>query len=436
MRVIVTGLILQHRSMGGVAWDYLNFVLGFQKLVHEVYYIEDSGEWPYLESGPDDAPLIAYDVGQHVRHLADTFEAFGLADRWAYRFPIRDEWYGLPESRRREVVRSADLLLNVSGTLEYPDQYRSVARLVYVDTDPAFTQIEVDRGGTLLKERGALGRVVCGPGEPPDEQALAGWTREEVLRRRVDLHDVFFTVGETLGAGLPDTGHAWLPTKHPIVLSEWSSERPHRGVYTTVANWTSYKPVHYNGRTFGQKDIEMIRFIDLPKVVPSIPLEIAMSKVHHVTWQSEHQYALSTTGREKVDLAGETPQGLLRRRGWRVVPAEEMCGDFNAYRDYLTSSKGEVSVAKHGYVCSRSGWFSGRSGCYLAAGRPVVVQDTGFGSVLPTGRGVLTFSNMQEAEAAIREVDGAYDRHARAASMLAKENFDSDKVLTKILNAC
>jgi hypothetical protein len=422
--------------MGGVAWDYMNFVLGLQKLGHEVYYVEDSGEWPYLESGPADEDWIAHDVSGHVGYLAETFEAFGLGDRWAYRFPIRDEWYGMPDLRRRDVIRSADLLLNVSGTLDYPDKYRSVARLAYIDTDPVFTQVAAARGGELLTQRGALNTVVCGPDETPDEAILVGWTREEKLRRRIDLHDVHFTVGETLNGTMPDTGHTWLPTKHPIALSAWRSEQPHNGVYTTVANWTSYKPIEYEGRSFAQKDVELIRFIDLPKLVAPVSLEIAMAKVHHAAWQSEHQYVLTSSGHGGVDLASETPHGLLHRYGWRIVSAAERCGDFTAYRNYLLSSKGEVSVAKHGYVCARAGWFSGRSACYLAAGRPVVVQDTGFGAVLPVGEGIVSFSTIQDAEHAIRRVEGAYHHHARAALAVAEEYFDSDKVLTRILKAC
>lgn len=436
MRVIVTGLIAQHRSMGGVAWDYLNVVLGLQRLGHEVYYIEDSGEWPYLESGPIDQDWIAHDVSGHVRYLATTFEAFSLGDRWAYRFPIRDEWYGMADQRRNEVIGSADVLLNVSGTLDYPDKYRSVARLVYIDTDPVFTQVALAEGRELLVRRGALNLVICAPGETPDETLLAGWTREEKLRRRVDLHDIHFTVGETLDGTLPDSGHEWLPTKHPITLSEWRSERRHRGVYTTIANWTSYKPVRCGDRTFGQKDVEMIRFIGLPDAVAPVTLEIAMSKVHHLGWQSEHQYVLSSAGHDSIDLTRETPHSLLRRYGWQIVPAGEECGDFTRYRDYILASKGEVSVAKHGYVSGRAGWFSGRSACYLAAGRPVIVQDTGLGAVLPSGEGVLPFSTMADAVEAVREVEGAYERHARAASAIAEEFFDSDKVLPNILARC
>lgn len=435
-RIIVTGLIAQHRSMGGVAWDYLNVVLGLRQLGHDVYYFEDSGEWPYLESGPPGEPWIAHDPSAHLEYLAQAFESFGLGDRWAYRFPIRDEWFGLPEDMRRDVVESADVLLNVSGTLEFPDKYAGIPNLVYIDTDPVFTQIAVRSGGEALKQRGALGLRVCGPGEVPDEKLIEGWSREEKLRRCVDLHTIHFTVGETVQNLFGGAAHEWLPTKHPIALSEWCSEKAYRDVYTTVANWTSYSPVHADGVSYGQKDVEMIRFIDLAKEVAPVALEVAMPSVHHVSWQSEHEYVFSASGHSGQDLASETPQSLLRRYEWSVVPAGEICGDFTSYRDYLQHSKAEFSVAKHGYVEGRSGWFSGRSACYLAAGRPVVVQDTAFGDVLPTGEGVLAFSTIGEARDGIREVEGDYKRHSRAAAAIAAEYFESGKVLGRMLDAC
>lgn len=433
-RVIVTGLIAQHRTMGGVAWDYLNFVLGLHRLGHEVYYIEDSGEWPYLDSGLPDEDWIAHDVTGHMEYLARTFEAFGLGDRWAYYFPIEGRWFGMPGPRRREVIASADILMNVSGTLDFPEKYRTVQRLVYIDTDPIFTQIGLSQGALLLKRRGLTGPLALTEAEMADPGILSGWSREEKLRRRVDLHDVHFTVGETLDPEFQNTGHAWRPTKHPIMISEWRNNRGYRDVYSTVANWTSYKPVEHLGRSYGQKDVELRRFLHIPGAVSPISLEIALAKVQHVSWETPDA-ADPVSASAPVD-ENETPHERLRQNGWRVVPAEETCGDLHSYRDYLVSSKGEWSVAKHGYVIGRSGWFSGRSACYLAAGRPVIVQDTGFGDVLPTGEGILRFTSVAEAEEHLRAVDSAYERHARAAAALADEYFDSDRVLNRMLAAC
>ncbi|HWP58456.1 MAG TPA: hypothetical protein VNL14_11250 [Candidatus Acidoferrales bacterium] len=386
LRIIVTGLIATHRFQGGVTWDYLNVVLGLKRLGHDVYYLEDTGGWPYHLDG-----AIAYDPKPTVDHLAGVMAAFGLAANWAYHFPTRPQWFGLSDRKREEVVRSADMLINVSGTLERPDRYRQAKKLVYVDTDPVFTQIKA-------------------AGSDPE------------FRARVNAHDVHFSFGETLGEELPDTGHLWHPTRQPVVLDEWRSTAAPRNAFTTVMNWSSYDVIRYRGRTYGQKDIEFVKFLDLPQRVSPIPLELALHKA--VSWPSQE----ADPGR-----CGSAPREILRERGWRIVDPIEVCADFASYRRYIQASKGEWSVAKNAYVAGRSGWFSCRSACYLAAGRPVVVQDTGFSRALPVGEGIVSFSSLEEAEAGIREVEGNYERHAKAAREIAEAYFDSGKVLARLL---
>jgi hypothetical protein len=311
-----------------------------------------------------------------------------------------------------------------------------VPSLAYVDTDPVFTQISAAVGGESLTRRGCLGLSVCEPGETPDETFLDGWTRDEKLRRRIDLHDVFFTVGERIDRLFPDTSHAWIPTKHPIALSEWRTTQPLREAYTTVANWTSYPPVAFAGRSYGQKDIELMRLMRLPAAAAPVQLELAMPEIHHTAWESRPEYGVRS-GVDPVDVfEGDTPQDVLRRHGWNVVSAALVAGGLGCYRAYLQSSKGEFSVAKHAYVAGCSGWFSGRSACYLAAGRPVVVQDTGFDGLVPTGEGIVGFTTLEEAVEGLRAVEADYSRHARAAADIAAEYFDSGKVLRRILNAC
>jgi hypothetical protein len=377
LRIIVTGLIAQY-PLGGVTWDYFQYVLGLARLGHEVYYIEDTGQWPY---NPHEGG-VSKGCEFNVAYLAGIMARYGLAERWAYRFPWQSQWFGLSESRRQEVVRSADLLINISGTLERPEEYRQARRMAYIDSDPVFTQVKLARG-------------------------------QADFRRWIDLHDVQFSFGESLSAAVPDTGHRWQPTRQPIVLSEWHPATPRREVFTTVMNWTSYKPVVYGNQSYGQKDLEFMRFCDLPRLVAPIALEIAVN-------------------------AGKTrrpPRALLAHRGWRVVEPAAVCPDFDSYRRYVEASKAEWSVAKHGYVVGQPGWFSCRSACYLAAGRPVVVQDTGFGSILPVGEGVLAFRTLDEAVAAIKEVDAHYDRHAKAARDIAAAYFDAEQVLTRLVEA-
>jgi hypothetical protein len=375
LRIIVTGLIAQY-PLGGVTWDYFQYVLGLAGLGHDVYYLEDTGQWPY---NPTEGGVSA-GCDYNVKYLAKLMARFGLADRWAYRFPWQSQWFGLSEQKRHEIIKSADLLIDVSGTLVCPWDYRPVQRLVYIDSDPAFTQVKLARGQT-------------------DFQKI------------VDAHDIHFSFGETLADAVPMTGHHWHPTRQPIVLSEWHSLADHRNTFTTVMNWTSYKPIIYDGKTYGQKDIEFKRFMKLPKLIPKAQLELAVN-----------------AGKTR-----RTPYEMLAHNGWQVVDPEKVCPDLDSYRTYIETSKAEWSVAKNGYVVGRSGWFSCRSACYLAAGKPVVVQDTGFSSVFPTGEGILPFSTLEEAVAAIEEVERNYEKHSKAARAIAEEYFDSDKVLTQLI---
>ena len=403
LRVIVTGLIAQHPGLGGVAWDYLQYVVGLARLGHDVYYFEDSGEWPYtLDGGASGRDWIAYDCTANVSHLAAVMDRFGLEGRWAYRFPITPQWFGLPARERKAVIASADLLINVSGTLRRPADYRRVPRLVYIDSDPVFTQIKL----SLLR-----GHVK--------------------FRKRVDAHDVHMSFGEALGRPVPDTGHRWRPTRQPVLLSEWRNSAPPGEAFTTVMSWTSYAPLTYARQKFGQKDVELLRFIDLPSRVSPATLEVALNQTQHSNWEVEARAPFSD--RRARAAPRMSAAELLALKGWRIADTARVARDLDTYRQYIQASKAEWSVAKNGYVRGQPGWFSCRSACYLAAGRPVVVQDTGFGQILPVGEGILGFTTMEEAVACTREVVSNYDRHAKAASAIAEEYFDSDKVLTHLI---
>ncbi len=375
LRVIVTGLIGQY-PLGGVTWDYLQYVLGLARLGHDVYYLEDTGGWPYNPRRGGTEKSCDF----NVEYLRMVMARFGLEDRWAYRVVWPQRWFGLSDRRREEVLASADLLINVSGSLGVPQEYRAARRMVYIDSDPVFTQVKLARG-------------------------------QEQFQRIVDLHDVHLSFGERLSDGVPDTGHLWRPTRQPVVLSHWRSEAPHRDVLTTIMNWTSYKSIEHDGRTYGQKDVEFERFLDLPRRAHPTVLEVAVGP-----------------GKTR-----RPPRELLAHKGWRVVDPADVCPDPESYRDYIEGSMAEWSVAKNGYVVGQPGWFSCRSACYLAAGRPVIVQDTGLADVLPVGQGILTFRDMAEAVEAIRSVERDYSTHAEAALAIAHEYFDSDKVLTQLV---
>lgn len=382
LRVVVAGLIGQY-PIGGVTWDYIQYLLGLRELGHEVTYLEDSEQWPF---NPDEGGM-GREAEYNAAYLDRAMKHFGFEGHWAYRFPggalptgevFPERWYGLPDARRREVLESADLLINVSSGVGSPENYRGVSRLAYVDTDPVFTQIRA--------------------------------VQDENFRAHLDAHDAHFTYGECRSEAVPETGHQWRPMRKPIAISEWNPATSHRDVYTTVMNWTSYDDVSWEGRSYAQKDREFEPYLDLPgRVAPSV-LELAI-------------------GDGKTRRA---PRDELLRHGWRLVDPMQACGDWESYRRYIETSKGEWTVAKGGYVVGQMGWFSGRTACYLAAGRPVVVQDTGFAALIPVGEGILTFRTLEESVEALRAVEGDWKRHARAARDIAAEYFDAPKLVQRL----
>jgi hypothetical protein len=400
MRIIVTGLIAQHYTMGGVTWDYLQYLIGLKRLGHEVFYFEDSGEWPYNPDGGDTGDdWVAIDCNRNITYLNNVLSRYGLHDSWAYYFPLNSTWHGMPDGKRKEIVQTADLLINVSGTLEKPEDYRSVKRLIYVDSDPGFTQARLK-------------------------------LHQNDFTKRVNVHDVHFSFGECLPENLKDENYNWKPTRTPIVLSEWMTTAPGKNVYTTVMNWTSYKPLQYEGNFLYQKDVEFIKFLTLPQHLKDIHFEVALSPLQHANWQFDtHRFIAG----ESEELLNKTPVDLLSYFGWNVVDPAHTCGDIDSYRRYFFNSKAEWSVAKGGYVVSSPGWFSCRSACYLGAGKPVIVQDTGFGKVLPVGEGILSFSTLMESIEAVLEVEAHYDLHAKRAKEIAHEYFDADKVLKSLI---
>lgn len=402
LRIIVTGLIAQHYSLGGVTWDYIQYIIGLHRMGHEVFYFEDSGEWPYPpDGGASGNELVASDCRPNTSFLGQVLERYGLKDRWAYHFPTRPEWFGLSERRRKSIIRSADLLINVSGTLEFPDRYAQVKRLVYIDTDPGFTQVKIKMG-------------------------------DKLFRQRIDAHQVHFSFGERLPPHLQVRGLKWQPTRTPIVMDLWPLITSKSTTYNTIMSWTSYKPLVHDGIAYLQKDAEFIKYLELPSKCRKVNFEIAMGKMEHDSWRSEVIVDKSA----RVSLRSDnykSPWALLADYGWKVVDSGEKCGNPDNYRDYIINSRGEWSVAKGGYVTAYPGWFSCRSACYLAAGRPVVVQDTGFGAVLPVGEGIVPFNSLVESVKAIEAVECDYEKHSKRAREIAGDYFNAERVLTRLL---
>jgi len=387
LRIAVTGLAATY-PLGGVFWDYLQYALGLHRLGHDVLYIEDTGRWCYDPHGE----TFVEDGARNARWLARKLAALEpeLADRWFFR-DAAGSTFGREWRDVARFCRGADLFLHVSASCWMRDEYSAAARVVFVDSDPVYTQAAV-------------------PAYLDDSAAPEERTRIEMLRR----HDAFFSFGENIGAAdclVPSELFDWVPTRQPVVLDLFSAAaKPppaRRRVCTTVASWepTEEGPTVY-GVTYAGKSAEFERFIDLPARSP-LPLELAIS--------------------------GRPPLQRLRRSGWRIRDGFEVSYDPWVYLDYLASSAAEFSVAKNAYVAARTGWFSTRTACYLALGVPAVVQDTGFSRRIPTGEGLLTFSTVDEAADAIQRVASEPDRHARAARALARVYFDSRGVLSDLL---
>lgn len=272
-----------------------------------------------------------------------------------------------------------DLLVNVSGNLRAPALLRRFRRRAYVDLDPGFTQI--------WHARGALD--------------LAG-------------HDVYFTVGENVGrpgCPIPTSGMRWHATRPPVVLDDWPVANRGFTRFTTVAAWRGpFGPVEHEGRRYGVKLHEFRKVIQLPELSPH-----------------RFELALAIHPAEDRDLAE------LHRHGWKLIDPRTVAENPEAFRDYVRSSGAEFSVAQGIYVDTQSSWFSDRTARYLAAGRPALVQDTGFGEHIPVGEGLLAFRTLDEAAAGVELIASDYERHARAARALAEEHFDSDRVLARLL---
>jgi len=238
-------------------------------------------------------------------------------------------------------------------------------------------------------------------------------SKQDVIDR-IGAHDKHFTFAENIGAAdcrIPLAGFDWIPTRQPVVLDWWELlAEPPRDVFTTVMNWVSYKSCEYDGETWGQKDVEFLKFVDLPERT-SQKFEIAMG----------------------MGPGMKRPTVMLQQKGWQIIEPTEHLPDPWTYCEYLRRSKGEWSVAKEGYVKSRSGWFSCRSACYLALGRPCVLEDTGWSHVYPTGRGLFAYQTIDEARAGIAAVNADYAAHSRAARQLAEQMFDARKVLADLI---
>jgi hypothetical protein len=375
LRIVVSGMIAADPGQGGATWAVLQYVLGLRALGHDVYLVDPLPAGAML---PHDPPLAE---SASARYFRDVAARFNLTSRAALLREKTRETVGLSYTDLTRAVRGSDLLINISGMLTDPALLDLIPRRVYLDLDPAFNQL---------------------------------WHSVEHIDMRFEGHTHFFTVGGLIGTAscqVPVCGRKWEPVLQPIVLTEWPfTPGDPRAHWTTVANWRGYGSITHGGVLYGQKAHSFRRLIDLP----------ARSGANI-------RAALMIHRGEKNDLAA------LRAHRWDLVDPAEVASTPYAYREFVRGSKGELGIAKSGYVESRCGWFSDRSVCYLASGRPVIAQDTGFGQYLPTGDGLFAFGTVDDAVAAIEAVERDYARQCRSAREVAEEYFRSDLVLGAML---
>jgi len=378
LRIIVLGYLVRG-PLGGAAWHHLQYVLGLDRLGHDVYFVEDSGD----EEGPS-----CYDpegdglVNFPTYGLAFAEAAFGrlgLAERWAYHDAKGAGWHGPVGPRAEALCRSADLVLNLSGVNPLRPWLVGAPARALVDTDPAFTQVR------HLTE--------------PDRLALAC--------QHTSFHTFAGNIGQP-GCTIPDDGLPWTPTCQPVVLSEWPvTPGPAEGPFTTIMQWDAYPAREHDGKRYGLKSDSFPPFLDLPRRSP---------------------------GAFEMAVGGLGPAaGDLLASGWQVRDPRPPTRDPWTYQRFLQRSRAEFSVAKHGYTSTWSGWFSERSASYLASGRPVLVQDTGFSEWLGPWPGVLPFTTLEEALAGVHDLARDYRAHCRGARAAAEEHFDARAVLPRLL---
>ncbi len=388
LRIIVGGY-LGLLPAGGVTWDYVQYLLGFAELGHDVFYIEDTRLYPIFQKAGSDWN----DSSSCVGHLRAVMEFFGMPERWAYRDEASGKCFGLAEEKVEVIARTADVFVNISCSTFLRDEYRRIPARVLIDTDPMFTQIQY------------ISQQMFTPGESK-------------LRETIDAHNYLFTFGENIGAAdcrIPSCGLSWQTTRQSICLDYWKATSPNKnGALTTLMNWSANKNVVYDGEEWGQKDVEFGKIIKLPKSVPETKLAVAVNQT-------------GNTGRDAF------PFDEVKRNGWDVLNPNVCAENWINYQKFIENSLGEFSVAKETYVKGRTGWFSCRSACYLAAGRPVITQETGWSRFFPTGAGLFAFDNQQNAIEAIRQVTSEPEKHSRAARQIAEEYFDSRKVLGAML---
>jgi hypothetical protein len=380
-QIVVVGAVASD-PYAGMAWMHMQIVVGLRRLGHDAYYFETTSAWPY---DPVRQTLVC-DSDYAVPYLGRVAERFGLGERWAYRRSYSDKaWLGLPREKAEALLASADAVLSVAGATRFAEEDLKVGRLVYFGTDPGPHEIGIAQG-------------------------------DPAVSSLIEEHDDVVSYGENIGtpeSPLPPLPRLRARTRQAVLLDRWQSEAPSKPEFTTVGNYRQNgRDIEFRGELYRwSKHHEFLKFIDVPERVAE-PIELA-------------------TGLANLE---DGDRETLQSHGWRLTDAHPFTVDPFEYQAYVRASRGEFTVAKDLNVRLRTGWFSERSACYLGAGRPVITQDTGFGSRVPTGEGLFAFNTVEEALAAFDAVSTDYERHSRAAQAIAEEYFRAETVLAKLVH--
>jgi glycosyltransferase involved in cell wall biosynthesis len=379
--VIVVCHLSVQLPFAGIIWQLLHHLIGFQRLGFDVHYLEDTGGWVYDPVGE----TFISDPTRNLKVVATALAHHGFRGRVGFH-EKNGKYLGISRAECIRLLRDADAVINLCGALDPVEEHANARCLLYLGTDPGQLQVELEQ-------------------------------RDPETVRYVAAHKLFFTYAWNLGNTdclLPTAGLQWKRTRPPILLDYWSQFADLRdsGVFTTIGTWEN------KGR-----DIEIVG--------------------EHYSWSKRDNFlkmaGVPDQSGQTIELATDLKSGpdydQMKSAGFKIRSAIPLSLDIDEYRKYIALSRGEFTVAKDVVARTRSGWFSDRSACYLASGRPVVTQSTGFEQTLPTGAGLFQFDNAQEAAVAIHSINSDYSRHCRAAREIAVEYFDAAKLLKEIAEA-
>jgi hypothetical protein len=377
-RIIIGGSVAQRPAVGGHTWQFLQYLLGFKQLGWDVLFVDRLEPQMCRNAAGEPA---SFEDSVNLAYFLDVMKRFGLDQQCSLDYNRGEKHVGKSRAEAIEKTKSADLFINVMGFVDDEDVLNAAPLRVFLDTDPGFSQMWCDLG-------------------------LANLFRG---------HDKYVTIAENIGqpdCTIPSCGLNWTTWRQPVCLSQWSVAPEPDGTFTSIGSWRGpYAPVEYRGITYGLRVHEF-------RKLAALPLNTGQS----------FEVALDIDAVEFRDI------DLLTCNGWRIANPKEVTATPDRYRRYIQCSKAEFMATKNIYVATRSGWFSERSICYLASGKPVLAQDTGFSRNYPTGTGLIAFSSLEEARAGVGEITGNYRKHCRVAREIAEEYFDSDKVLTNLIS--